>query len=65
MENIIKGEKMVSGIARPELWLTEVLRINSHSGGITEGWFGNSILYAMPCHKIKEYLPVFKRRKLL
>lgn len=56
---------MVSGIVRPELLKNEILRINSPIRRINEVWFGYSTLYAMPCPKIKEYLPVFKRRKLL
>jgi len=36
---------MVSRIVRQESWITEVLRINSHFGGINELEFGYSQLY--------------------
>jgi len=35
---------MISRIVRPESWITEVLRINSHFGGINELEFGYSQL---------------------
>jgi hypothetical protein len=35
---------MIKGLVRPESWINEVLRINSHIGGINELEFGYSPL---------------------
>ena len=38
---------MTESLVRPESWISEVLRINSHFGGINELEFGYSQLYSI------------------
>ena len=40
----LRRRKMTESLGRPELWISEVLRINSHFGGIHEPEFGYSQL---------------------
>ena len=35
---------MIESLVRPELWINEVCRVNSHLGGVTEVKFGYSML---------------------
>jgi len=48
---------MIESFVRPESWITEVLRINSHIGRITELEFGYS-----PLSEIGQCLLKFSRR---
>ncbi len=44
---------MTESLVRPESWISEVLRINSHFGGINELEFGYSQLYAIVSKRLK------------
>ncbi|MEA2054124.1 MAG: hypothetical protein U9O96_03255 [Candidatus Thermoplasmatota archaeon] len=55
---------MIESFVRPESWITEVLRINSHIGGINELEFGYSQLDEMLTSRCKKSLKLKKAKKL-
>ena len=48
---------MTESLVRPESWISEVLRINSHFGGINELEFGYSQLYSIVFKFLEIYPP--------
>ena len=52
---------MTESLVRPESWISEVLRINSHFGGINELEFGYSQLCAIKFEKFLDLKSRFEK----